>query len=389
MQKRNVIVCLIMFIGILFLLHNLKNPLYHQVTIGISYSDPYKITEISTLCEYISIEIDDYCERTNSPYRFSFDIQYVPFILNSEINVTRYFLDNNIRFIVGHDYSNQCKNTIKTLNEKEYILISPYSSDISLSVKNDNLFRLRSNDTYQGYMISEMLNKMNISYTYIISINNTWGNIMRESVEHYCHNHDINILATIKYHAIDEEFTSELGLIEKDFIKFKTTYNEKKVGIVVLSLLEICELIEKVDENSSLLSIPWFSTEVPTMGVVVELFNDTFSNNFKKIELYCPSLLISNQDETTIQKDYQFKTGSHLDYTQAARYDAIWIYVLSITEAQSTNVEAIKPKIPVIANSYSGLTGNCALNDFGDKKMAQYAIMIFKNPLGKKFIPLQ
>jgi len=55
-------------------------------------------------------------------------------------------------------------------------------------------------------------------------------------------------------------------------------------------------------------------------------------------------------------------------------YDTVWLLGLALLEANSTDVDAVKSAIPIIAANYSGAIGPTTLNENGDLKQANYDI---------------
>jgi hypothetical protein len=76
--------------------------------------------------------------------------------------------------------------------------------------------------------------------------------------------------------------------------------------------------------------------------------------------------------------DFAEKMYNHseleVNFYDAAMYDACWLYALSVIEVGSTNTSLIKEVLPVIAETYEGATGVCALDEFGDRVKADYHI---------------
>ncbi len=55
-----------------------------------------------------------------------------------------------------------------------------------------------------------------------------------------------------------------------------------------------------------------------------------------------------------------------------AAYDSAWVITIAYLETRSDAASVMRVAIPLVADSYYGITGNTALNAAGDRKFARY-----------------
>ena len=206
---------------------------------------------------------------------------------------------------------------------------------------------------------------------------------MLDAVTKYCKVYNIEIQKTLAYNEINEDLLTEIMKIENELDEAST--NREHTGIITLSLLEITDIINQIERNSSLFKIPWFTTEAVTFRSFTPVFKDNPSENYQQIELYCPKLRPVTANHPGVEESYYALTGSKLDYTQAARYDAAWIYALSVISQGTIDVHQISKVIPIVSADYIGLLGVCKFNSHNDKLSADYNIVRY-NHVDNSFI---
>jgi hypothetical protein len=60
-------------------------------------------------------------------------------------------------------------------------------------------------------------------------------------------------------------------------------------------------------------------------------------------------------------------------------YDACWIAALSVIEAGSTLNTTLIETIPLVASGYTGATGECRLDGYGDRAFADFLFYEYRD----------
>ena len=58
-------------------------------------------------------------------------------------------------------------------------------------------------------------------------------------------------------------------------------------------------------------------------------------------------------------------------------YDAVWLTGLTMLEIETYNNETFIATLPRVAKVYSGVTGNCSIDQYGDRVWGNYSINKF------------
>jgi ABC-type branched-subunit amino acid transport system substrate-binding protein len=347
-----------------------------EVRVAITFSEPYKISDIKPIVSIAEEDINDYCRQLNLKYVFKSNIYYTPmFDHNYTIDIlglTRIFHDKGINFLIGHQSSFYCNQVLNYTNANGPIMISPYSSDDTLSIRNDSLFRLKCRDSNQGRIMAEMLKDCKKQSVVIINLNVPWGNAIKdEFIKKYGSE---NVYSIISY---DYKYNRTSILIElnnkiEDLVKKQELSNTAIVGIGIFDLLDI---LQQIDEYPTLKNISWVGTDAIVSKLVQEEFELGMSTIQTQIKILCPNISPQYSSRfVLVDEKYYAQTGEHLDFVESAIYDAYWIYALSIIQSNSLDPKNIKNIIPNTTSNYKGLTGTIKLDEFGDRENANYEI---------------
>lgn len=74
-----------------------------------------------------------------------------------------------------------------------------------------------------------------------------------------------------------------------------------------------------------------------------------------------------NPTYTRVNTAYIETFDKPLSMIQDNVYDGLWIKALAVAETGSVDGTVVGSAIPSIAENYVGVTGNCSLNDWGDR----------------------
>jgi ABC-type branched-subunit amino acid transport system substrate-binding protein len=79
-----------------------------------------------------------------------------------------------------------------------------------------------------------------------------------------------------------------------------------------------------------------------------------------------------------VDEAYEERFREPLSFYDANIYDACWIMALSIIEVNYTDGEAVRRLLLEVALRYTGASGNCQLDEFGDREACDYALLGYR-----------
>lgn len=342
---------------------------YKNINIVILYSDPYEEHEIESISFIAQSRINTYCIENNIKYIFQLDSLSVPHSKRAAYLAMEILKQKKINYIIGYDSSFLCDAIVSNDTYADFILISPNSSSDDISNNRENLYRLKCIDSRQGYIISNYLVKMNKSDIIILGLNSTWSYNIIQKIESELNRTRINIYSKIIYNIEDIYHDDFYKVLNNHYNNIKS---EKKIDNVIIISVGILDTIH-ILEHTRLNNVTWIC-----MDALSSFYLEERIEEFKSINNDIYVFTQTSQNCTLfkeINEEYRLLTQNNLDFTQAARYDAAWIFALSLINSDSLETQQVTHNIPIISKSYTGLTGNCSLTNSGDRLTVNYNLL--------------
>lgn len=352
------------------------------VTIGVCYTEPSSEEEVEYVIRNSIKELNWHGLTQFSKYRFNYHLEQVPMMDAVPLNVTQFLHAQGINFFVGFDYSDQCGSVLEYCSDNDILLISPSSSSDDLSYEKGNLYRLKCVDSFQGNVIRKTLEEYDITNLYILKYDAIWSSQIVSSIE--SENHNINIVE-MSYNADDvnnQKYPAILSAINIEMDN--SNWNLNQTGVLHIGMLEISDIVEHIEPNSTLANVLWFGTQVVTSEMVSEMLINFNNSMFSKIKLISPSQtseIRPNHEDLT--NDYEILFGRKISFVQCARYDAVQLLGRSIVNLDSTVFSVVSNAVSQTGSSYKGMTGLCVFNNNNDRVSCNYDVYAFDSDTGK------
>src|SRR5688500_8845040 len=107
-------------------------------------------------------DVNQYLENSESKLKVSLDVRDDQTDATTALQLLTEFHDKGIRFVIGPYTSANATAVLNYANQNGMILLSPSSVATTLSIPNDNLFRLIHDDQRQAEVIVSLFNHENI-----------------------------------------------------------------------------------------------------------------------------------------------------------------------------------------------------------------------------------
>ena len=134
----------------------------------------------------------------------------------------------------------------------------------------------------------------------------------------------------------------------------------------------MAQILERAGEYPTLMEVPWFCPErLSDPSVITENASEAAAGVGL---LGCRIHMPDNPVHERIDDAYQAEFGEPLGFIEANVYDGCWIMALSVIDANSTEGVAVCKALPDVAASYSGVTGRCILDEYGDRIEMDYDV---------------
>jgi len=364
------IIISVIFIGYIF---RYKND-GRIIKIGIVYSDMYSKKEIKTIMDLAQSDIQKDYNSIKTNYKIDF-YYYKYSISDDSESILNNIKNNDIKLVIGFDFSYQIKQLFNEIENSDIIIINPYSSSDNLCIKKNHIFRLKSWDSIQGKVIYRFLKEKDINAVIITNLNSTWQNNIVNTLLESMKNDNI-LVKKIIYQNVDDDIINKID----DAIYNISNSNVcmENISIINIGIFDTIEMIQKLDNDSPANNIMWIGSDALVSKSVIESDKENIISMFSKIPVICVSQTpINSIKYNLINEKYYKKIGCNIDFIQAARYDACYILFRSMYEIESQEINDIVKNIRKISKEYYGLTGNCSFNNLNDRIYSNYSIYTY------------
>jgi ABC-type branched-subunit amino acid transport system substrate-binding protein len=137
-----------------------------------------------------------------------------------------------------------------------------------------------------------------------------------------------------------------------------------------VSFNEIANIMNQTDAYPLLQRLPWYGP-----GYVNDEWPDEIGGIAASLNLTSfTSLMPESSALEELDSLYMDEFGVNMGFYDANLYDVCWVLALSALEAGSDDASAMREVIPEVAARYQGVTGNCTLDQYGDRNIGLYGI---------------
>ena len=254
------------------------------------------------------------------------------------------------------------------------LILSCCSSAPSLSIPDDNVYRIVPDNKYEGGVLASAIEERGIKVLIPVYRNDAWGNGLVESVSNTLSKSDVIVREGIQYNTESFDFASSAALLE-EMVQDEIRHNDRsKVGVLLASFNEGADFLPHAAKYDVLDDILWFGSPglMESLAVTDDPAKISFANSVVVIVV-----LPSMPENPTVQRVngiMEERLGREPIQLMYVKYDAVWVMALAVQETQSTDTDELKRVIKQVAASYSGGTGKIVLNDAGDLSGVDYTV---------------
>ena len=285
-----------------------------------------------------------------------------------------------VDLIVGPATSGNAKNSLGYANANDILLVSCCSTAPSLSIENDNLFRIVPNDANQGIAISKLLQHEGIQAIVPIWRGDAYGDDLHNVVEADFADRGGILYPGIRYNPGTLEFGLETNLLSTHVTEAINEYGTENVAVVIISFdKDGVAIMQSASNYQVLKDVRWFSSEALSENIA--LIDDPIVSEFADtINLQSVQFVVSPGD---VNGDVKKRITDAVGHTPISfvypAYDAVWLIGLSAEKANSADAAAVKSVIHEVAAEYSGAMASTALDKYGDLTSADYQVWTLQN----------
>jgi len=281
--------------------------------------------------------------------------------------------DAGVRIVVGPASSAEIAHVKDWADQNNMVILGYASTSPSLSIANDNVFRLVPDDTRQGEAMSAYLNKSGIRVIIPVVRNDVWGtNLLSATKTRFEKNGGIVSEAYLMDPGA-RDFTHVVPDLSARVAAAQHQYGNTTVGVYVIGFDEVVPLLYSAADYPPLASVKWFGSD-GSAEIDALLKNASAARFAAKTGFYNP--LYGVEDESAgfldVKERIRAMTKSEPDGYSLAAYDAAAIAARSLMISDDATYEQLKRSVELNAGNYYGITGWTKFVQSGDRAYAVY-----------------
>jgi branched-chain amino acid transport system substrate-binding protein len=276
------------------------------------------------------------------------------------------------RIVVGPQSSAEAAAVRQYADEHDILLISQGSTASSLALPGDNLFRLAPNDRLEGAATVALMRADGVDVVVPIWRDDAGNGGLRNSVAQLFTAAGGVAVDGVSYAPSTSDFTVPVNALGAAMRAAKNAYPGKKIAVYLAAFEEGAQILDRARLDSDL-ARNWYGGDGLTQSQAL-LASPGVAAFAAAAKFTAPAVALNAQTADRwmpLSTEIQARTGFTPDAFSLSVYDAVWAGVLASVEAR--NHDAVRRAAFVrTVQRYWGVTGPLALDDAGDRKIADF-----------------
>ena len=294
------------------------------------------------------------------------------------------FHDQGMKIVIAAGSSQELQAMKDYADREGVILVASSSTAPSLAIPGDNIYRLVTDDTHQGEVMSRVLASGNISAIIPIARDDVWADDLLKATGKGFSAEKGTALDGVRYAPNSTDYSADVRALSVKVKEAVARYGADRVGVYLVSFEEGDRIMALAAKDPVLASVKWFGSDgIAKQPSLVQ--NSTVAGFAAKTEFIAP--IYSGEEDRQLYKNVsnfiKKATGSEPSAYAVAAYDALWIATEAELLAGNGSVSQLKAAYEQIADNYCGATGRVMLNEAGDRDFADYSLLAVKETDGK------
>ncbi|MEI6434120.1 MAG: ABC transporter substrate-binding protein [Bacteroidota bacterium] len=312
-----------------------------------------------------------------SSLRFSCTYADTRMDTNLTLTAAKAMYAGGIRLLVaGPGNSAELKSIKPFLDANQMLALTCFSSSPSLSIPNDYIFRLITDDNVQGQALVKMIQYDSIKALIPIWREDTYGTGLYQTVKQKFEAQGGTVLSGISYKPGATNYEEMITTISAQVLAAMAQYGSSKVAVLLISYQEAVDFLHIAAGENNLSLIKWYGCDANVQKA--SLAADPVAAPFAyAVRFLAPIMGIGTAGRfpataNDLASQIFAKTGLNPDAYVLTAYDAVQIYGLAYNIVQAYDATRIKTILPSVCESYNYLGIGRKLNASGDLASANY-----------------
>lgn len=276
-----------------------------------------------------------------------------------------------IQVVIGPHASSELNATMRYANENNMTLVSYGSTAPSLAIPNDSVFRFFPDDTHPVEAVTQLMHEDGVKVVVPLWRDDVWGNedvaALRTSVETY----GGIVAGGVQFAPGTTDFSSTLTDLAPQVRQAVGQHGATAVAVYVAGEDEVRDILAQASSDAQLASVRWYGSTATSSNLIA---TSPPAAQFAVTTSFVTPKLVDGQGDLfeRVKAQVTEKLGHAPQPYAYAAYNSAWVVTIAYLETRSDATSVMNVAIPLVADSYYGITGNTALNAAGDLKFASY-----------------
>ncbi len=333
-----------------------------KVEIGVIAPDG--VNEYAGIITIANEDITEYISREGLDYSFTYVIEDAKSQPAIQLELVQGFRSMGINLLIGGGQTFQDQTTLSYINNNDMLMFSPSSSIFGFG-KPDNFFRLSPSDRWYALAQADAMWTWGIDAAIVLYPSSRVGVFNQFVVDFEARGG----MATrgYGYDPGAADYNAIFSELDADTQELIDVFGGEHVGLLSLttSTVDMMSLIDASTNFPNMHNMIWFS-----LGGLRQPHSliENMPSEAEHLKLFSvESHILDTSTAKDVQDRYETMMGMPFTPYTANLYDICWIYALSVFSTGSVDALTIGRVLPEIASGYTGITGNCALDENGDR----------------------
>ena len=310
----------------------------------------------------------------DSPTRVSLRVQDTGLDPAQALDRLRTLVGEGVRIFVGPQSSSEVAALKSFADSAGVIILSQGSTAGSLSVPDDNVFRLVPDDTHEGEAVVALLAADGIG-TVVPLWREDAGNIgLHDAVATQFQAQGGTVTSGDHYPPGTTDFSARLAAIKTQITDAVTQNGASAVAVYLAAFEESALIFAQASADPAFAQVRWYGGDGTVQSAAV-VADPTAAEFAAATEFRAPTYGLGDQ---LIQQDIGLiqtiadRSGLTPDAFTLAAYDALHVATLAYAAVGLENIETYRSELLSQAAAYTGATGPTSLNANGDRAVGDY-----------------
>jgi branched-chain amino acid transport system substrate-binding protein len=280
-----------------------------------------------------------------------------------------------VRLVVGPQSSSEIVAIKSFADSAGIVLFSQGSTAGTLSLPDDNVFRLVPDDSQEGAAVVELLKEDGIQTVVPLWREDAGNQGLHDAVERLFTDEGGTVTGGAHYAPGTTDFTAQLDAVRSEVEDAVALHGADGVAVYFASFEESAVLIFAQASGDPVLSqVRWYGGDGVVQSAAV-IADPTAADFAATTSFRAPTYGL---DDALLQRDadliaaIQQQSGLAPDAFALAAYDALHVAALAYAEVGLGSIENYRAEVLRQAGAYDGATGTTELNANGDRAVGDY-----------------